>query len=122
MPLRFLLDEHLRGPLPGAVQRHNAGGVHVIDVLCVGDPPDLPLGSSDPDILLWAEREGRIVVTRDRRTMPGHLVSHLLAGHHLPGLFLLRSRVTLPAVVSFLVAAAHAGDPTLFQDRIQDVP
>jgi hypothetical protein len=27
MPLRFLLDEHLRGPLWQAIQDHNAAGV-----------------------------------------------------------------------------------------------
>jgi hypothetical protein len=122
MALRFLLDEQLRGPLARAIRQHNAAGIHVIDVLSVGDPPDLPLGSSDPGILLWAEREGRIVVTWDRGTMPGHLASHLLAGHHSPGVFVLRSSVTLSAIVSYLVLAAHAGDPALFQDRIEYVP
>jgi hypothetical protein len=38
--------------------------------------------------LLWAEREGRVLVTLDRHTMPGHLANHLRAGHNSPGSFL----------------------------------
>jgi hypothetical protein len=54
--LCFLLDEHLRGPLWLAILRHNSQGGLPIDVVRVGDSPDLPLGSTDLDILLWAER------------------------------------------------------------------
>ena len=87
MELRYLLDEHLRGPLWRAVQWHNRRGLWPIDVARVGDPADLPLGSLDPEILLWAEREGRIVVSHDRETLPTHLADHLNAGHRSPGTF-----------------------------------
>jgi len=68
MPLRYLLDENQRGVLWHVIQRHNARGIDPIDAQRVGDPADLPLGSEDPAILLWAEREQRILVTfgRDR--------------------------------------------------------
>lgn len=80
MPLRFVCDEHLRGRLPLAVERHNQASPHAIDLVAVGDPSDLPLGTRDPDLLQWAERAGRILITRDVSTMPGHLAAHLLAG------------------------------------------
>src|SRR5579884_2679593 len=98
-----------------AIQQHNAGGAFTIDRVQVGDPPDLPLGSSDPDILLWAERAGRVVVTFDRNTMPGHLTAHLQAGHHCAGLFIIRSKATIPQIVDYLVAAAYAADPTVLK-------
>lgn len=69
----FLLDEHLRGPLWSAIQRHNLRASSTNDAVRVGDPPDLPLGSQDEVILVWAERENRILVTEDVNTMPGHL-------------------------------------------------
>ena len=63
MPLRFLLDENLRGGgLWQAIQKHNQVGIYPVDVIRVGDPSDLPLGASDPDILLWGERESRILL------------------------------------------------------------
>ncbi|HBI44414.1 MAG TPA: hypothetical protein DDY78_16405 [Planctomycetales bacterium] len=105
MPLRFLLDEDLRGwALWQAIRRHNAVNVDPIDVARVGDPVDLPLGTKDPDVLIWAERCCRIVVSRDESTMKSHLAIHLRAGHGSPGLFLMRKRSRLFDVVDFLVA------------------
>ena len=58
MALRYLLDEHLRGGgLWQAIRQHNASGVDVLDVVRVGDPPDLPLGTGDPDVLTLVDRE-----------------------------------------------------------------
>lgn len=122
MPLRYLLDEHLRGPLWRTIQWHNNSGVYPLDVVRVGDPPDLPFGSDDPTLLLWAEREQRILVTHDPDTMPRHLADHLAAGHHSPGVFMLRPHSTLPQILSFLQDAAYASEPEEWQDRIQFIP
>ena len=69
MPLAYVLDEHLRGSLWPAILQHNRTSPHLIDATRVGDPSDLALGSSDPEILLWAERNGRILVSLDRKTL-----------------------------------------------------
>jgi hypothetical protein len=122
MPLCFVLDEHLRGPLWGAIQQHNAGGSYPLDAVRVGDPPDLPLGTTDPDLLLWAEREGRVVVTRDWRTFPGYLAAHLRGGHHSPGVIILRPGQPLPQLVFALALAAHAADPGEFRDQVRFLP
>jgi hypothetical protein len=90
MPLRFVLDENQRGLLWQAVIRHNQVSGYLLDAIRVGDPPDLPFGSVDPDILLWSEREVRILVSFDKSTLAGHLAEHLRTGHHSPGIFMLR--------------------------------
>ena len=120
--MRFILDEHLRGPLWVAVQQHNAAGLHTIEVTRVGDPPDLPLGSTDPQILLWAEREGRVLVSADRNSMSAHLARHLAAGRGSPGVFVLLPKWTLPQGVDYLVAFAYAGDPAAVVDRVEFIP
>jgi Domain of unknown function (DUF5615) len=117
MTLRYLLDEHLRGPPWRAIQWHNRLGEFPLDVVRVGDPPDLPLGALDPDMLVWAEREGRVLVSRDRDTLASHLAAHLSAGRHSPGIFLIRRRVSLPELVSFLVEAAYASEAVEWADR-----
>jgi hypothetical protein len=123
MPLCFLLDEQLRGgSLRKAIDHHNALGIYPLDVVRVGDPPDLPLGTTDPDVLLWAEREGRIVITLDRNTMPGHLANHLQAGRHSPGVLIVRGQAALSAILARLVVIAHAGDPQDCQDRVEFIP
>src|SRR5262249_59355396 len=105
-----------------AIGVHNALGVHPLDVVRVGDLPDLPLATPDPDVLIWAEREGRILLTLDKTTMPGHLTDHLRAGRHSPGVFIIRSKATLSKIMDQLVLLAHAGNPQDYQDSIDQVP
>ena len=88
MALRYVLDEQLRGPVWNAIQSFNQTNVDAIDATRVGDPPDLPCGTSDPDLLLWAAQQKRVVISFDWRTMKKHLAAHLAAGHHSAGLFL----------------------------------
>lgn len=123
MPLAFLLDEHLRGGgLWQAIQQHNALGADPIDTIRVGDSPDLPLGTPDPDILLWAERQGRILISLDNKTLQRHLTLHLQAGHHSPGAFIVRPGCTVLQVLAALVLIAHAGNPLSYRDRIEFIP
>jgi hypothetical protein len=122
MPLRYVLDEHLRGPLWRALQWHASSGVYPLDVVRVGDPADLPLGSDDLELLAWAEREQRILLTYDTDTMPLHLADHLAAGRHSPGVFIIRPHSTLPQIIAFLRDAAYASEPWEWQDRIQFIP
>src|SRR4051812_15846616 len=119
MALRFVLDEHLRGPLWRALPKHNAAGILVVDVERVGDPPGLPLASPDTEVLLWSARNDRLLLTRDWNTMPGFLADLLRQGFHSPGVLLLRDGFTLAEWVEHI---AHGGDPTEYQDQAQFVP
>ena len=122
MPLRFALDEHLRGPLWDLIQRHNLNATDPLDAVRVGDPPDLPLGTSDPVLLGWCEREGRVLVSADKATMPGHLADHLAAGRHSPGVMTPRRHTPMREVLVFLVLAAHASSPEEWEDQITFIP
>jgi hypothetical protein len=122
MSLRYVFDEHLRGDLWEAVEFHNDHSPDLIDVVRVGDPPDLPLASKDSDILLWAEIERRILVSRDKRTMIADLTSHLKTGHNSPGLFIIRRGSNLADVLGFLIYAAHAGDDDQWRDLVVYIP
>ena len=122
MALTFVLDENQRGLLWRAIVRHNQAGVNVLDAVRVGDFPDLPLGSSDPDILLWSEREGRILVSFDKATMADHLAEHLRAGHHSSGIFTFRRGSRLTEVVEHLALVAYASDTWEWADRIEYIP
>ena len=74
-----------------------------------------------PDVLRWADRQQRILISRDSKTLPGHLTEHLRGGGHSPGLFLLR-RVPLPLVVDFLMLAAYASEPSEWENRVEFIP
>lgn len=118
MSLRFVLDEHLRGPAWSAVRRYNATAESPLEVVRVGDPNCVPLGTGDPAILLWAEQEERILVTRDQSTMKSHLEQHLAAGHASPGIFMIRPHGQLSAVIDFLELADQLSDPHEWQNAV----
>jgi hypothetical protein len=122
MAIRFLLDENQRGLLWRAVVRHNQVGLDPVDVVRVGDLPDLPLRSSDSEILLWCEREDRILVSFDTATLAGHLAEHLQSGHRSLGIFMLRRGSRLSQVVAHQALVVHASDAWEWQDRIEIVP
>jgi hypothetical protein len=115
----FLLDEHLRGPLWEAIRAHNSRpGAVAIRAHRVGDWPAPSLGTDDPDLLLWAEREGCIMVSCDRQTMASFFWEHINSGRHLPGLILLPNGFSIPEVLEFLILTTHASEPDEWQDRI----
>ncbi len=122
MVLRYVLDEHFRRRLWKALQKHNLAGIDPVDVVRVGDLAGIPFGIDDSSLLLWAEREQRIVITRDENTMAGHLADHLNAGHHSPGVFMVHRRSNFGQVVAFLVLAAYASKPGEWEDRIEYIP
>jgi hypothetical protein len=121
MPLRFLLDENLRGQLWDAISRHNTLGGYLIDALRVGDPGAPSLGTSDPDLLVWAEHEQRVLVSIDRSTIPRHIREHLNSGHHTAGVILIRKSARSGSIVSYLETAAYASEPHEWRDQTEYV-
>lgn len=122
MPLPFVLDEHLRGPFWSAIQRFNRRSEDALDVVRVGDYPEIPLGSSDSRILEWADSEGRIVITQDVNTMPKFLRERLATGQHSPGVVIIRVRQHLAAILESLQYASRAGFPMDYRDKVTFIP
>jgi predicted nuclease of predicted toxin-antitoxin system len=121
MALAFLLDENLRGPLWRAIEMHNRRGSLPLDAIRVGDVGELPLGAPDAEVLAWADRANRILVSHDCSTLPEELVQRLARGEHCPGILLLRRSTRISAIVQFLVLAAYASGPEEWADRIEYV-
>jgi hypothetical protein len=123
MPIAFVLDENLRGkPIWHAIRHHNRSAGLPIDATRVGDPNDLPLGSQDADILLWAEGAGRIIVTEDAKTFPAELARHLLAGRTSPGVFVIRPSATAATVLSWLELVVADDQPDAWCDQFHFIP
>ena len=61
-------------------------------------------GTEDPDLLDIAFRQGRILITHDRDTMPGHFWDRLSAGkRNSLGAFVVPQRCAVGATVDFLL-------------------
>jgi hypothetical protein len=116
--LSYLLDEHVPAYLRAAVVRRQRD----LNVWRVGEAPAPPLGTSDPDLLRWCETVGWILVTNDRRSMPLHLVNHLSAGGHVPGIFILDMTMSVADAADHLWLIAFASFPDEYRDSIRFLP
>lgn len=87
MKIRFLLDENLPLRIKLAVERLNLA----IDILRVGDPGTPTLSTPDPEVLRYLELSQRMLITDNRKSMPGHLEAHWANGGHIWGLFWIRT-------------------------------
>lgn len=81
MKPRFLIDENLSREIAAGVRRHDSS----IVILHVGDPGAPPVRALDPAVLEYCEREHRILVTKNRKSMPGHIADHIRAGRQFWG-------------------------------------
>ncbi len=118
MKVRFLLDENLPPHLKTALLRFNPS----IDVIRVGDPEAPPTGSSDPEILRYLEITGRLLVTSNRASMPGHIKAHWDAGGHVWGILLVRPGATLSQLAQDLLLVWEATEAEEWLDRIEWIP
>lgn len=122
MPIRFVLDENISSRLLRAIERHNLAGEYPLEVVKVGVPPDLPLGADDSEILAWAEKEQRILVTLDKKTMPEHMKRHVEKGRRSPGVLCLHASMRVADVIEYLVLVAYASDAGEWENRVWFVP
>jgi Domain of unknown function (DUF5615) len=119
--IRFVLDEDVPAAVWQAVQDHNARGAYPLEVVQVGRLAALPKGTRDADLLIWAEQEGRVIVSRDRKTMTGHYADHLSAGRHSAGVLII-SPTRMDDLIAQLALIAHTDGPSDWFDRIDSYP
>lgn len=116
--VRYLLDENISP----RVQSQLLLRVPKMKVLRIGDETAPILGTPDLLILEWIEQNGYILVSQNRRTIPIHLQEHLAAGHHVPGILLLRRKISLGQLLNDLLLIWEASKPDEYRDRIEYLP
>ncbi len=117
-PPKFLLDEHLPPSIADELRRRKAG----LQVLVIGEPGAPRKGTPDPDILLWAEASGFLLVTNNRRSMPVHLAEHLVGGHHIPGILTTSSPLRIGPLIEVLLLVWGASLSDEYRDKITYLP
>lgn len=114
----FLLDEHVSR----AIQRQLRRIEPKINILAVGNPEAPPVGTSDPDILIWMEENGYILVTENRSTIPGHISDHFAMGRHFPGVFWIRPGTGIGSLVEELHLIWHTSEAEEYLDYAIFIP
>ncbi|RLC61597.1 MAG: hypothetical protein DRI80_08390 [Chloroflexota bacterium] len=115
----FLLDENMAHRAIRKLLLRREPKVHI---LAVGQPDAPPLSTPDPELLIWIEEHGCLLVTKNRASMPTHLRNHLVAGRHVPGILIVPQRMA-PWQISdqlYLIWIASLQDE--YQDQIVYLP
>ena len=116
MNLRFQADADLKYAIVKAVRQREPS----IDFASAAESGLENM--NDPELLERAAREGRIVVSHDRRTMLAHFRARLEAGKPSPDLFVVSQGAPLGPVVSAIVVAWAASEPLEWRDQVHHLP
>ena len=95
--IRFLADASLHDAIVTGCLRHEPA----IDFLSASEAK--LEGVADPEVLAFATKQKRILVTSDFRTMPRHFGDFLEAHGRCAGVFLVKQRAPLAEVIEALV-------------------
>ncbi len=118
MKVRFLLDEHLSPRLKAALVRSDTA----IDVIRVGDAGAPPLGTPDPDILLFAWGQQRLLVTENRKSMPLHIIEFTQSGQPFSGVLQIKARTPFSTIVKELYLIWEASEADEWVNRFVWLP
>jgi len=114
--IRLLADENFDADITRGLLRRLAG----LD-LALATLHGLE-GAPDPDVLAWAARHGRIVLTHDRATMPAFGHRRWLEGEPLPGIWVVDDGMAKGAAIDQLALAISCLEPEECKDKILYFP
>lgn len=118
MKPRFLIDDNEPPRLKSALLRLNPA----IDVFRIGDPGAPATGATDAEVLAFGELSGRILVTADRRTMPGHVDAHVKAGGRVWGVVWVRTGTPISVIARELALIWAATEAEEWLDVLEWIP
>lgn len=78
-------------------------------------------GLPDPDVLAFAAKEGRILVSHDCNTMPEHF-ANFVASQHSPGVFILSQDIPIGLAVEELLTVWETSEAEEWVDVLQWLP
>jgi hypothetical protein len=113
--IRFQADADLNGEIVAGVLRRQPD----VDFRSAQEA-DLR-GVPDHEVLALAAGERRILVSHDRRTMPGHF-AEFIRQHTSPGVFIIAQRVSIRAAIEELLLIWSASDSDEWTNLIVELP
>lgn len=102
MPIRFAADEDFNNDIVRALRRA-LPEMNIVGVREAGHG-----GQPDPEIVIWAAAEARILLTHDVTTMTRHALERVARGEPMPGVIAVHQRLRIlskprrPAPASFI--------------------
>src|ERR1700728_915298 len=115
MPPRFQSDEDLNAKIiAGLLRREPSIDFQTAKAANI-------LGLPDHDVLAVASRDGRVLVSHDRETMPAHF-NRFVAHSTSAGLLIVSQNVAIREVIEQILIIWVASDAVQWRDRIGYLP
>jgi hypothetical protein len=112
----MLSDENFNGDIVrGLFRRHSE-----LDLVRVQD-----LGlmqTPDPDILDWAARQGRVVLSHDVSTVPPAAYQRVADGKPMPGVFIIPDRMPIGQAIDEILFLSLDVEPGEWKDQVLFLP
>jgi hypothetical protein len=114
--LKFLADENLDGRILSHINRIEPR-MDIVRARDVG-----LFGVSDPELLEWSAAESRIVLSHDKKTLVPAARERVQTNLSMPGLFIVKHRVSIRALAEEIVILAMCSSPGEWEGQIQYLP
>lgn len=114
--MKFLADENFDGAVFRGLVRH----LPDLDLVRVQDVG--LTAADDPSILEWAAREGRILLTHDRRTMPGYAYRMMADGKKLAGMIVMKPNLPVGQIIADIELIEACSTSEDWVDKVIDLP
>jgi predicted nuclease of predicted toxin-antitoxin system len=114
--IKLVSDENFDGDILRGLLRR----LPELDVVRVQDA-DMA-ATPDPEILAWAAREQRILLTHDRDSVPGFAYARVSAGEPMPGVFLVSDHMQKGQAIDQLLLAIQCLNPGDCKDQVHHFP
>lgn len=114
--IRLLADENFNGDIVHGLRQRSAE----LDVVRV---QDVGLAAAeDPMILEWAAREGRVLLTHDRRTMTRYAYERIERGDTMPGIVVMNDALPVGRAIEDILLLVEAGPEDEWEDQVRHLP
>ena len=114
--MKFLADENFDGTVYRGLVRH----LPALDLVRV---QDVGLATADdPSILDWAAQEERVLLTHDRRTMPGYAYQRIAEGKQIAGMIVMKPNLSVGQVIADIELIEACSTSAEWINKVIDLP
>lgn len=114
--MKFLADENFEGAIYRGLIRRSPN-LNIVRVQDAGLSH-----ANDLEILEWANSEGRILLTHDRRTMPRYAYERMAEGKSIAGMIVMRATIPVSTAIDDILLIEACSTTEEWVDMVQDLP
>ena len=115
--MRFIADEHIAAAVVRQLRRKYPNTVDMMHVAEAGIA-----GASDPELLEWAARENRIVISRDKATLTDFAFERIHQGLTMPGVITLTRDLAIGQLLKELTLIVECMASEELENRVYYIP